>query len=106
MILNHSENGNLQKKIKLEEFYELHLDYASKNQDQIKLKSNKGYPLYYVYGEYYIFSTVTYVRKMGRMNLTGIGVDANTGKLKFINIPSEENYTTEGKIWCSYNENR
>ena len=56
------------KNIKLEEAYQIHLGYAAKNQDKIKLKSTKGYPLYYVYDDYYIFSTVTYIHKIGIFN--------------------------------------
>lgn len=61
------------KNIKLEDAYQKHLSYAAKNQDKIKLKSTKGYPLYYVYDDYYIFSTVTYIHKIGILIVRAFG---------------------------------
>lgn len=95
------------KKIKLEEAYQIHLEYSSKNQDKIKLKSNDGYPLFYVYDNFYIFSTVTYIHKIGVFNCSGIWVNANTGEVEYNEIPKEENFHTGGKIWLtSYNGER
>ena len=92
------------KNIKLEEAYQIHLGYAAKNQDKIKLKSTKGYPLYYVYDDYYIFSTVTYIHKMGVFNCTGIWVNANTGEVNYVKVDKNQNFYTDSSIWLtSYN---
>ena len=92
------------KNIKLEEAYRIHLDYASKNQDRIKLKSSRGYPLFYVYDDYYIFSTVTYIHKIGVFNCTGIWVNANTGEVNYVEVRKDQNFHTNSSIWLtSYN---
>ena len=92
------------KNIKLEEAYRIHLDYASKNQDRIKLKSSRGYPLFYVYDDYYIFSTVTYIHKIGVFNCTGIWVNANTGEVNYVEVRKDQNFHTDPNIWLtSYN---
>lgn len=92
------------KNIKLEEAYQIHLSYASENQDRIKLKSKEGYPLFYVYEDYYIFSTVTYNHKMGIFNSTGIWVNANTGEVDYIEVNKSQNFRTDPNIWLtSYN---
>ncbi len=92
------------KNINLEDAYQIHLGYAAKNQDKIKLKSTKGYPLYYVYDDYYIFSTVTYIHKMGVFNCTGIWVNANTGEVNYVKVDKSQNFYTDSSIWLtSYN---
>ena len=92
------------KNINLEEAYRIHLGYAAKNQDKIKLKSTKGYPLYYVYDDYYIFSTVTYIHKMGVFNCTGIWVNANTGEVNYVKVDKNQNFYTDSSMWLtSYN---
>lgn len=92
------------KNINLEDAYQIHLGYAAKNQDKIKLKSTKGYPLYYVYDDYYIFSTVTYIHKMGVFNCTGIWVNANTGEVNYVKVDKTQNFYTDSSIWLtSYN---
>jgi len=92
------------KNINLEDAYQIHLGYAAKNQDKIKLKSTKGYPLYYVYDDYYIFSTVTYIHKMGVFNCTGIWVNANTGEVNYVKDDKNQNFYTDSSIWLtSYN---
>lgn len=92
------------KKIKLEEAYRLHLDFSSINQEKINLKSTSGYPLFYAYDDFYIFSTVSYVHKIGIFNSSGIWVNANTGDVKYIEISKDENFITDGSIWLtSYN---
>ena len=92
------------KNINLEDAYQIHLGYAAKNQDKIKLKSTKGYPLYYVYDDYYIFSTVTYIHKMGVFNCTGIWVNANTGEVNYVKVDKNQNFYTDSSIWLtSYN---
>ena len=92
------------KNINLEDAYQIHLGYAGKNQDKIKLKSTKGYPLYYVYDDYYIFSTVTYIHKMGVFNCTGIWVNANTGEVNYVKVDKNQNFYTDSSIWLtSYN---
>ena len=89
------KNGNLQK---------IHLSYASENQDRIKLKSKEGYPLFYVYEDYYIFSTVTYIHKIGIFNCTGIWVNANTGEVNYVEVNKDQNFHTAPNIWLtSYN---
>ena len=95
------------KNIKLEEAYQIHLGYAVKNQDKIKLKSKEGYPLYYVYDDYYIFSTVTYIHKIGIFNCTGIWVNANTGEVNYVEVDKNQNFHTDPNIWLtSYNGNK
>ena len=95
------------KNIKLEEAYQIHLGYVAKNQDKIKLKSTKGYPLYYVYDDYYIFSTVTYIHKIGIFNCTGIWVNANTGEVNYVEVDKNQNFYTDPNIWLtSYNGNK
>ena len=95
------------KNIKLEEAYQIHLSYASENQDKIKLKSKEGYPLFYVYEDYYIFSTVTYNHKIGIFNSTGIWVNANTGEVDYIEVNKIKNFRTDPNIWLtSYNGNK
>lgn len=92
------------KNINLEDAYQIHLGYAAKNQDKIKLKSTKGYPLYYVYDDYYIFSTVTYIHKMGVFNCTGIWVNANTGEVNYVKVDKNQNFYTDSSMWLtSYN---
>jgi len=92
------------KNIKLEEAYQIHLSYASENQDRIKLKSKEGYPLFYVYEDYYIFSTVTYIHKIGIFNCTGIWVNANTGEVNYVEVNKDQNFHTDPNIWpTSYN---
>ena len=92
------------KNIKLEEAYQIHLSYASENQDRIKLKSKEGYPLFYVYEDYYIFSTVTYIHKIGIFNCTGIWVNANTGEVNYVEVNKDQNFHTDPNIWLtSYN---
>ena len=92
------------KNINLEDAYQIHLGYAAKNQDKIKLKSTKGYPLYYVYDDYYIFSTVTYIHKMVVFNCTGIWVNANTGEVNYVKVDKTQNFYTDSSIWLtSYN---
>lgn len=92
------------KNISLEDAYQIHLGYAAKNQDKIKLKSTKGYPLYYVYDDYYIFSTVTYIHKMGVFNCTGIWVNADTGEVNYVKVDKNQNFYTDSSIWLtSYN---
>jgi len=92
------------KNINLKDAYLIHLGYAAKNQDKIKLKSTKGYPLYYVYDDYYIFSTVTYIHKMGVFNCTGIWVNANTGEVNYVKVDKNQNFYIDSSIWLtSYN---
>lgn len=92
------------KKIKLEEAYQIHLDFAKKNQKKFKIKSTNDYPLYYVYDNYYIFSTVTYIHKIGIFNCSGIWVIATTGDVEYVEIDKEENFRIDGNLWLtSYN---
>ena len=48
------------KNIKLEEAYQIHLSYASENQDRIKLKSKEGYPLFCLRRLLHIFNSNIY----------------------------------------------
>jgi hypothetical protein len=90
------------KKIKMEEAFKTHLDYIKKNKEKIKLKKENGYPMSYAYDDYYVFSTVTNIHKLGEFNLTGIWVNAITGEVKLVKIPPEENFSTNGHFWTAY----
>lgn len=92
------------KKIKIEEAFKIHFDYAKKNKGKIRLKNDNGYPLSYVYHDYYVFSTVMNIHKLGKFNLTGIWVNAITGEVKLVKIPPEENFSTNGHFWTAYVE--
>ena len=52
----------------------------------------------------YIFSTVTYIHKMGVFNCTGIWVNANTGEVNYVKVDKNQNFYTNSSIWLtSYN---
>jgi len=89
-------NWEQQNHIKLEEAYKIHL----KNVDNSK-KPN-GYPMCYAYDTFYIFSNTTNLHKLGKFNLSGIWVHAQTGEVKVMNLHSGSSFTTNGFIWSCY----
>lgn len=69
-----------------------------------KSLKKERYPLFYVYEDYYIFSTVTYIHKIGIFNCTGIWVNANTGEVNYVEVNKDQNFHTDPNIWLtSYN---
>ena len=91
------------KKIKLDEAFKIHCEYL-KTRDKIfkNTDKNKCYPLSYSYDNYYVFSSVTNIHKIGKFNLSGVWVNADNGKVKFVKIEPEESFNTEGHIWTVY----
>ncbi len=89
------------KKIKLKEAFQIHYKYSLEHLKDSKKSGFKGYPLSYSYGNFYVFSTVTNVHKLGEFNLTGIWVNADTGEAKEIIVPAKENFKTSF-YWVNY----
>lgn len=90
------------KKIKLNQAYDIHLKYLLNKNIKTSLEHIKTYPLSYCYDNFYVFSSVTNIHKFGVFNLSGLWVDANSGEINFIDIPSTESFDTGGFIWKYY----
>lgn len=91
------------KKIKLEEAFKIHCEYLKTHDKTLKNTDKyKSYPLSYAYDNYYVFSSVTNIRKIGKFNLSGVWVNADNGEVKFVKIDHEESFSTEGHFWISY----
>ncbi len=94
------------KKIKLNEAHKILYEYLKTHHESFKNTDKQtGYPLSYAYDNYYVFSSVTNIHKLGKFNLSGLWVNANTGEIKVVKIEPEKNFDTEGHIWTFYTGN-
>ncbi len=91
------------KKIKLDEAYRIHLEYIQTHNKSFKKKDRQnGLPLSYAYDNYYVFSTIINIQKLGRFNLSGVWVNADTGEVKVVRLKREDSFETDGHYWISY----
>ncbi len=87
------------KEIKIDEAYEIFKTHLSENPDIDIHESFKVGVLGFIYDDHYVFSTVHNNLKMGKFNLTGFWVNANTGEIRFKQTKSSITYTKWNSLY-------